>query len=142
MPKIIIHRTRDWSLKLGYRSIYEVFMDGQKTGYLPNGETNEFEVSPGEHKLKIKSGWFGSREYHFNIFGKESKSFTVSSIKNYTTIAAVIFLIVIEFVHLVLKINPQKKTIHIVVGALIAVVVGFQIFGRNSYIFIRESKEN
>jgi hypothetical protein len=138
MPKIKIHRKREWSLKLGYKSIFEVFLDGQKIGYLPNGETNEFEVSTGEHRLRIKSGWFGSREYHFNIFGKETKSFTVSSMNNYTAIAALLLVIVIEFFRVA---HWQKKLTHIILGVFIAAVIGFQIFGRNAYIFIGEIKK-
>jgi hypothetical protein len=142
MSKIKIHRKREWSLIIGYRSIFEVLLDGQRIGYLLSGETNEFEVTPGVHKLRIKAGWFGSRECNFNIFGKETMSFTVSSIRNYSTIAAILFIIAIEFVHLVLKIHPQQKTVHIILGGIIAGVIGFQVFGRNASIFIRDNKED
>lgn len=135
MSKIIIHRKRDWSLKLSSRSINEVFLDGQKIGYLPNGETNEFEVTPGEHKLRLKSGWFGSREHRFNIFGKETKSFTVSSMNNYTAIAAILLVIIIEFLRVA---HWQKKLTHIILGIFVATVIGFQIFGRNLYIIVKE----
>jgi hypothetical protein len=135
MPKITIHRRGEWSLKFGYMRIYEIFLDGRRIGYLPHGETNEFEVTPGEHKLRIKAGWFGSREHRFNIFGKETKTFTVSSMNNYTAIAAILVVIVIEFFRFA---HWSKKLTHILLGAFFAVVIGFQIFGRNTYIIIRE----
>lgn len=141
MPKIIIHRKRDWSLKIGYQSVFEVLLDGQRIGYLPNGETNEFDVPAGEHKLKIKMGRYGSREHNFNVFNKEARSFTVSSMKNYTTIGAILFLIAVEFTHLVLKIHLKQNTMNLIIGAIVLLVIYFQTLGRNSYIFLRENKE-
>jgi hypothetical protein len=141
MPKIKIHRKKDWSLQIGYHSVFEVLLDGQRIGYLPNGETSEFEVAPGGYKLKMKMGRYGSREHDINLFNKETRSFTVSSMKNYTTIAALLFLIAIEFTHLVLKIHLNKNTMNIIIGAIVLLVIYFQTIGRNSYIFLRENKE-
>jgi hypothetical protein len=141
MPKIKIHRKREWTLKLGSSrtSIFEVFLDGQRIGYLPKGESIEHDVTTGEHKLRVKAGWFGSREHHFNIFGKETKSFTVSSINNYTVISAIILVILIEFLRIS---HWQKKLIHIILSVIVAAAIGFYILGRNSYIIIREKSDN
>ena len=141
MPKITIHRTRDWTLKIGYSSISEVLLDGQRVGYESGGETSEFDVAQGQHKLKIKMGWYGSRDYNFNLFDKETKSFTVTSMRRYITVAAILFIIVVEYLHLILKIQMKQNIIHIIIASIILIFICFLIFGRNAFLFIKENKE-
>jgi hypothetical protein len=75
MPKIKIFRKKDWFIR--YR-VFEIYSNGQRIGYLSNGETEEFDVPSGEHKLKVKMGHFSSRNLNCNMYNKETKSFTVS----------------------------------------------------------------
>lgn len=139
MPTIKIHRKRDWSLKIGYNSTSEILLDGQKIGYVAGGETSEFDVAAGQHTLKVKMGQYGSKDYNFNLFSKEAKFFTVSSLRPYVTVAGILLLIVLEFLYLVLKIN-SKTVIYIILASIVALAICFQIFGRNAYLFIKENK--
>jgi hypothetical protein len=140
MPTIKIHRKKDWSLKVGYNSTSEVLLDGQKIGYVTGGETTEFDVAAGQHTLKIKMGHYGSRDYNFNLFSKETKLVTVSSLRPYVTVVGILLLIVLEFLHLVLKIHLSKTVIYIILASIGALAICFQIFGRNAYLFIKENK--
>ncbi|MCX8532898.1 hypothetical protein [Chryseobacterium luquanense] len=54
MAKIIINRSSEFSNKL--RSI-EILLDNKRIGEIKDGESNEFEISPGNHALKAKIDW-------------------------------------------------------------------------------------
>lgn len=41
---------------------YTVQIDGQAVGKVVNGETVEFKLSPGPHRVRMKVDWCGSRE--------------------------------------------------------------------------------
>jgi len=139
MAKIIIHRKKDWSLKLGYNSTSEVLLDGQRIGYVSGGETTEFDIAPGQHNLKIKMGWYGSRNYNFNLFSKETKSFTVSSMRRYITVAAFPFLVFI-LLPVMLKIQISQNITNIIIALFMLLVIYAEFFRRSNYIFIRENK--
>jgi hypothetical protein len=143
MPKITIHRNKDWTFKIGYNSTSEVFLDGQKIGSVSGGETSEFDVEPGQHKLKIKMGWYGSRDYNFSLFNGETKLFTVTSMKIYiSSVAAILFLLLVLFLDEVLKIHLSHNAFKHIIYAFVLMVVGFQIFGRNTILFIKENEAN
>jgi len=101
MAKIIIHRKREWSLKLGYSSIFEVFLDGQRIGYLSNGETKEFDFPAGQHKIKAKTWWYGSQDFNFTLFNKENKSFNISTNKSLMILVPILI-----FIHVFFKYFP------------------------------------
>jgi hypothetical protein len=92
MPKIIIKRKSTFGLK---SAVIEMFMDDKRIGYLPKGEIIEQEITPGEHKLKAKIGFYRSREIAFYAGNKETKSFTVSQDFKMLAIPLIIFFILI-----------------------------------------------
>src|ERR1035437_7905129 len=75
MPTIKIFRKKGWTTRF---KVIELYVDGQKIGYISNGETKEFEVAAGQHTLKAKRGWYGSQDFDCNLYNKEIKSLTVS----------------------------------------------------------------
>lgn len=75
MPRIKIFRKKDWFIR--YR-VFEIFLDGQKMGYLSNGESIEFDAPAGQHKLRVKMGRLRSKDFNYTVYNKENKSFTVS----------------------------------------------------------------
>lgn len=99
MPKIKIVRERDWVIR--YR-VFEIYSDGQRIGYLSNGESDEFEVPAGEHKLKVKMGHFSSRSLNCNMYNKETKSFTVSR-NQIMVMIIVILLLLTTFMEIFLR---------------------------------------
>jgi hypothetical protein len=46
---------------------YKVILDGVEVGKIRDGETVDFSVSPGHHKLRIKISWTGSDVLIFNM---------------------------------------------------------------------------
>jgi hypothetical protein len=46
---------------------YTVVIDGIAVGKVRNGETKQFEVSAGDHELRMKIDWCGSRPIHFSV---------------------------------------------------------------------------
>lgn len=89
MPKIKIVRERDWVIR--YR-VFEILMDGERIGYISNGETNEFEVPTGQHTLKVKMGRVRSKDLNYTMYSKETKSFTISRNK---VMSIIIFMMVL-----------------------------------------------
>lgn len=135
MSKISVHRKRDWMIGL---KIFEVFLDGSRIGYLLNGETNEFEVSAGPHKLKVKMGRYGSRDFSFTMFNNETMSFTVSQNYNRFGIVAIIVMVYILCKHYLstLKLDHIYSMLPLAFVMLLATY--FQTIGRNTYLKIKE----
>lgn len=46
---------------------YGVYIDGEKRGKIGNGDTEEYEVTPGKHVLSCKIDWCGSRDHTFEV---------------------------------------------------------------------------
>ncbi|MBC7865368.1 MAG: hypothetical protein IAF38_20500 [Bacteroidia bacterium] len=44
---------------------YKVFVDGKQTNEIRSGETIYLETTPGNHEIKLKIDWCGSRVFHF-----------------------------------------------------------------------------
>lgn len=136
MPKIIIHRKKDW---INATKVYEVFLDEQKLGYLSNGDTTEFEVPSGQHKLSVKMGRYGSKNYEYNIYTKDSKSFNVSL--NYTLIIiGLVYMIGALFLSMFLmKTHKGEQIYKWSFTAFISLLAIYsQTFGRTTYLILKE----
>jgi hypothetical protein len=70
MAKIILHRKPAFSHR--FRPV-EIFIDGEKAGLIKNGDTQEFTVSPGNHKVHCKMGWYYSDPFSVTPEGGEVK---------------------------------------------------------------------
>ncbi len=58
---------------------YKVVIDGAVAGYISNGETKEFAVSPGHHRLYMKIDWCGSKPVEFTVAESDTVTFQVKS---------------------------------------------------------------
>lgn len=57
---------------------FKVYVDDNKIGAVSNGETQEFQIAAGQHKIYCKQDLFTSRFiYDFSIEENEIKTFTV-----------------------------------------------------------------
>ena len=79
MATIIINRTSEY---LNRFRDYGVYIDGNKIGTIPNGETEEFNVSAGCHSVFAKIDWCSSQTLSVNMVDQEIKSFKVGGFKN------------------------------------------------------------
>ena len=138
MPKIIIHRKNDWFIR---SRVFEIYMNGQRIGYISNGETKEFEVTVGQHKLKIKMGRFGSKDYNYTIYSKEIKLFTISRDKVRSNVILILMIIaaIVQSI-LTMRFRSPHITTFFFTAFLTLLVIYYQTIGRYTYLIIKESK--
>jgi hypothetical protein len=138
MPKIIIKRKRTFGLK---SAVIEVFMDDKRLGYLPKGETIEEEIAAGEHKLKAKIGFYGSREIAFYAGNKETKSFKVSQDFKMLVIPLITFFVLLYASIRLLPIipYPHYKIFFVQIPAILLLIY-LLTFGRNRQLKISEGE--
>lgn len=135
MGKIIVNRKHQWNNRLRQIGIY---VDGKKIGTIANGEIKTFEIPDGNHTLKARIDWCGSREVDFLITGDEKKYFTLSGYK----LAKIIFPYAIGVFILNFIINIKYKSDYLVWLLLPALVVIFYYLtiGRNDYLTLKQTE--
>ena len=79
MPTIKITREKEF---MNLWRNYRIYIDDVEVGAIANGETKEFEVDPGVHRVKSKIDWCGSQELSFEIKDDEAKHFEVAGFRN------------------------------------------------------------
>jgi hypothetical protein len=126
MPKIRIACKARWSYDL------RIYLDDQIIGKLPLNETREIDLPAGEHKLKAKLGFYGSKDYLFTLFNKERRSFTIS--KNYVWI--ILFISFLIFIAALQALSAQNKGVSLVL--IIIGLIYFLLIRRNSFLKIKE----
>ena len=126
---------------LMYRRI-EVYLDGKSTGYFPKGKSKEFDLPAGQHKLKAKTRWLGSKEMKFTVFNKESKSFIISTNKFLISYLAIIALIDMYILIAGKNYLPEHEFVSIfktIAGLMFLIIaIYFLTIGRNNYLTIKE----
>ena len=75
MPTIKIQRPNKF---IGRIRKFNVYVDDKKIGAVANGDTQEFEIAAGQHKIYCKQDLFNSPfVYDFSIEKNETKTFIV-----------------------------------------------------------------
>ena len=78
MATIKIHRPNKF---IGRIKKFQVYVDDINIGAVSNGETQEFQIAAGQHKMYCKQDFFNSNFiYDFSIEDNETKTFTVQYI--------------------------------------------------------------
>lgn len=95
MPKITLRSTKGWNNRNRNLGIY---LDGQKIGMIQSGHTKEFEIEPGEHELKAKSGLIRTKKTSMSLDKDENKNIELSGFKFWKWLASSILLIGVLFV--------------------------------------------
>jgi len=62
-----------------YVRSYCVLLDGKEIGRIANGETKNFRIAAGNHELRLKLDWAGSRTLKFAARDTDTMAFRVSS---------------------------------------------------------------
>jgi hypothetical protein len=135
MPKIRISQKREWSARF---RVLDLYLDGEILGYVPNGETIEFDVPVGQHTLKAKMGFFSSKVLNFTMFNKEIKSFTISPkvINHFLLPFIILGMIILQFY--AKRIFKSEHTDLIVFSLFLLLSVYSFTIGRNHYLKIKE----
>lgn len=136
MPKIKIIRKRDWIIS---SKVFEVYLDGEKIGYLSDGDTNEFEVPAGQHKLRVKMGRYGSNNFECNIFNKDSKLFNVS-INHIAQVIGLVLMAGACFLGIYLMKTHRGEQIYswFFTSFIAVFAIYWQTVGRNTYLKLKE----
>lgn len=138
MAKIKIKRTNEWNNRTRQIGVY---LDNNKIGTILNGETKEFNVPSGQHTVRAKIDWCGSKDLTCQINENEIKIVTISSFKygNYL-MPGFVGLTVLYFI-LKKFVDSQFADILLVITLLILLLIAYYLtVGRRSYLQIKEKQ--
>ncbi len=137
MAKIKIKRTNEWNNRARQIGVY---LDNQKIGTILNGETKEFDIPSGQHTVRAKIDWCGSKNITIQTNENEIKTVTISGFKygNYLMPGfaglMVLYFILKKFV------DSQFTDILLVITIpILLLVIYYLTIGRSSYLQIKES---
>ncbi|PKD18333.1 hypothetical protein APR41_04050 [Salegentibacter salinarum] len=68
MNKLVVSRRSEWTNRARKIGLY---LNDQKIDTIGNGESKEFDLEPGNYKLKAKIDWCGSQGHHVEIKDNE-----------------------------------------------------------------------
>jgi hypothetical protein len=138
MATLIIKRISGWS---NMRRDISIYLNGEKIGVIGNEKIKEFEIEPGEHQLRTKIDWCGSKTITFKITDTDTQKIELSVFKPGNLGKWFIFLSLIilglryalEQLH---NINPLfPLTLIILLGAYLLYPL---TFGRKNYLKLRK----
>ncbi|MGM1057466.1 MAG: hypothetical protein ACQEWG_16390 [Bacteroidota bacterium] len=78
MSKIVIKRKSQWANKMRGIGLY---LNGEKIGTIDDGETKEFQIEPGLHRLSAKIDWCGSPIEEIKLKQNDVKHVELSGFK-------------------------------------------------------------
>jgi hypothetical protein len=135
MGKIVISRKQEWNNRLRQ---FHIFLDGQKLGSVGNGEVKTFEIPDGNHSIRAKVDWCGSRDVDFSISGDEKKYFRLSGFKYSSTMmpAAVVLL----FLSLILRRLYHIAFAEWLILPIFLLLLYYLTIGRNDYLVLVQSE--
>jgi hypothetical protein len=137
MTKLIIKRTYEWN---NLMRNFGVYLDDKKIGTVANGETAEYEVKSGKHKLNSKIDWCGSRTIEFEIKENETKTIELSGFKYGTLILPIMLVILLIYVVAKTEFNTDLDFLSIFGIILFCYPLYYLTFGKKEYLRITETK--
>lgn len=135
MPRLIVKRKREW---INWTRSIGIYADGNKLGTVRNGQAEEFELPPGEHKLKAKIDWCTSNDLPFSIKENEVKYVLLSAYK-YAEILLGIELLLL-FTHFIVMQTTGIIYVLWLVIPFFFVTLYYITIGYNKYLVIREDE--
>jgi len=117
---------------------FKILVDGQDIGDIADGETMEFDLAQGAHKMCGKSRWRGSKEIYFSITGNEMVTYSLSR-TNYNTIAFIIAIFIIFRRHFLDQYIDKGILVFIQWAGIIFILLNFTVFRNKHLEFTRLS---
>ncbi|QXP65750.1 hypothetical protein [Polaribacter sp. AHE13PA] len=135
MSKLIITRTSEWNNRARKFGIY---IDNKKIGTISNGETKEFNIDSGKHKINGKIDWCRSPIMEFEITENESKIIEIGGFKNSKIIMplGIVIMSLFFLIKYLLKIESNFLILFAGIGFLFPFY--YMTIGKNKYLTIRE----
>jgi len=135
MGKIVVSRKQEWNNRLRQIGIY---VDGQKLGTIGNGEVKTFDIPDGNHSIKAKIDWCGSREIEFLISAEEKKYFRLSGFK-YSNIIMPIALVLVILSIFLRRLYHFDHTIWLILPIFL-ILLYYLTIARNDYLTLKQTE--
>lgn len=136
MPKLTVTLTKSWNKRIKKITVLD---HDTVLGIIHNGETSEFDIAAGSHKVKVKAGWYGSRELLFSVNEAETKSLDVDIFKYGNLI--INSLITVLSIHFIALTFYDIKYLALFNIPAFLILGYFLTLGRNDYLVIREKQD-
>ncbi|UMB55112.1 hypothetical protein MKD41_06450 [Lutibacter sp. A64] len=139
MAKLIIIRNNEWN---NMARNYGIYLDGKKIGTIANGETKEFDVTAGTHKINGKIDWCKSPTKNINFLENKSMEIEIAGFKYGNIIMPVALGVMSLFflIKYVFKIEANSFILLAGIGFLFPLY--YITIGRNKYLTIHEKDNN
>ena len=135
MATIILNRTSEFINRLRN---YGVFIDGKKVGTIANGETKEYNVSPGLHTILTKIDWCSSQVVTFDISDGGVKNFEVGAFKNARWLMPAAFIVIV--LSYIVKIKYDFEYLFYLAIPALLLLVYYLTIARRRYLKLIETK--
>ena len=135
MTKLIVTRAAEWNNKARKFGIY---LNEKKIGTIADGETKEFEIKPGNHKINGKVDWCKSPMLEFDITANESKEIQIAGYKHGQLIMRISLAIILVYFLLkhIFEIEWGFLIYFVAIGLLFNLF--YITFGKNRYLRLLE----
>ena len=142
--KIILTRKTEWLNRLrGYR----FFIDGNESGKIKNGSTEEFVIDPGTHKVQCKLNWCVSREFEVSVQPGETSYLLVKSGLKYFWIFYILLLaglgynLYYTFAH-IRRPSYVSNLVWILILPAVLYMLYYLTIGRKDYLIVGKDSKN
>ncbi|MFZ1703687.1 MAG: hypothetical protein WAT79_05040 [Saprospiraceae bacterium] len=133
MPKINIQRTTGIMNKM---RDFKILVDGTQVSTISSGETNEFDISPGRHRILCKVDWCTSPEIYLDFEEQDTKYLKISNYKHENWLTPYSFFIIA--IHLILsRVFKFEFLIFLLVPSFI-IFVYYVTIGHKKYLRLTE----
>jgi hypothetical protein len=133
MPKLYFHRTSEYSNNA--RNV-AVFVDGEKVLTVPNGGSNVFETSAGEHEIYAKIDWCYSPTLKLNLKETDKQKLEISSFKMAKWMIPLALFCVLVYFAGSYFFHVNLSFLFIVVVPIFLYQIYYLTFGRRKYLQI------
>ncbi len=120
----------------GKEKATKIYLDGKKLENFSRTEANEFEVTPGEHKIHAKYYWFGSNELNCTFEENETKSIVINSSKVIDNLFQIVALLTV--LHIALQYFYKIDVVKWALMCICIVATYFMTIKRKSFLTIKE----
>ncbi len=135
MEKIKITRENEWP---NWTRDFRIYIDGEIIGSISDGETKDFYVPTGQHKLRANLYWsYGSEDFDFTLYEKNNLSVTISSSKRRVYVQTAIGF-TLSLIYLI-QYAFDLKYINLLTIPLLPMLIYSLIIGRKKSIEIKEN---
>jgi len=115
---------------------YRIFIDGEKVGSLTNGQTRDFEIKAGQHKIIAKIDWCSCPVHSLEIGDNETKTLLIGGFKNEWWIMRITGVSALLSILLSYALDSKILLLFMLPGLL---VIGYYLtFGSNKYLTLKE----